>query len=162
MSCVDDVRRPMSCSGHWNETKVFPGATLAETIPVRVVVGKNSKNAAEEANRNSCQMKRHQFIITTSLAAAGAWLPIIGRFCHQTNRKPPNIIFIVADDLGYGELGCYGHQRIRRPNIDRLASEGRRFAQHYSGRPIGAPSRCAVMTGQHTGLTYIGGNDEMN
>ncbi len=111
---------------------------------------------------NKRPIKRRQFIITTSLAVAGASLPISGLFSHQTNTKPPNIIFILADDLGYGDLGCYGQQKIRTPNIDRLAAEGMRFTQHYSGSPVCAPSRCALMTGLHTGHAYIRGNDEMN
>ncbi|MCL4192624.1 MAG: sulfatase-like hydrolase/transferase, partial [Thermoguttaceae bacterium] len=54
---------------------------------------------------------------------------------------PPNIVLIVADDLGWGELGCYGQEKIRTPNIDRLARQGMRFTQHYSGAPVCAPSR---------------------
>jgi arylsulfatase A len=63
----------------------------------------------------------------------------------------PNIVFIMADDLGYGDLGCYGQQRIKTPSIDRMAAEGMRFTQHYSGSTVCAPSRCALMTGLHTG-----------
>lgn len=63
--------------------------------------------------------------------------------------EPPNIVFILADDLGYGELGCYGQEKIRTPNIDRLASQGMRFLQHYTGAPVCAPARCVLMTGQH-------------
>src|SRR5947208_604444 len=70
----------------------------------------------------------------------------------------PNIIFILADDLGYGDLGCYGQTRIKTPNIDRLASEGMRFTDFYAGSTVCAPSRCALMTGLHTGHAYIRGN----
>ena len=73
---------------------------------------------------------------------------------------PPNIILIMADDLGYGELGCYGQQKIRTPRIDQLASEGMRFTQFYSGSPLCAPSRCALMTGMHTGHAYVRDNQE--
>lgn len=72
--------------------------------------------------------------------------------------KPPNIVFIIADDLGYGDLGCYGQQRIRTPNLDRLAAQGMRFTQFYAGAPVCAPSRNSLMTGQHTGHTTIRGN----
>jgi arylsulfatase A-like enzyme len=67
-------------------------------------------------------------------------------------------VFILADDLGWGELGCYGQQKIPTPNIDRLAAEGLRFTSHYSGAPVCAPSRCVLMTGKHTGHAEIRGN----
>lgn len=70
----------------------------------------------------------------------------------------PNIIFIQADDLGYGDLSCYGQQKFKTPNIDRLAAEGVRFTQYYAGSTVCAPSRSALMTGQHTGHTRIRGN----
>lgn len=74
--------------------------------------------------------------------------------------KKPNIILILADDLGYGDLGCFGQERIETPNLDRLAAEGMVFSQHYSGAPVCAPSRCVLLTGKHTGHAYIRGNDE--
>jgi arylsulfatase A-like enzyme len=70
----------------------------------------------------------------------------------------PNVVFILADDLGYGDLGCYGQQRIRTPNIDRLAKEGLRFTDYYAGCTVCAPSRCVLMTGLHTGHAHIRGN----
>ncbi len=60
----------------------------------------------------------------------------------------PNIVFILADDLGYGDLGCYGQTKIKTPNLDRLAAEGMRFTNFYSGCSVCAPSRCTLMTGQ--------------
>ncbi len=74
--------------------------------------------------------------------------------------RPPNIVFILADDLGYGELGCYGQEKIRTPHLDRLAAEGLRFTRHYSGSPVCAPSRCVLMTGKHPGHAYIRDNRE--
>lgn len=74
----------------------------------------------------------------------------------------PNIIFIMADDLGYADLGCYGQKRIRTPNIDRLAAEGMRFTECYAGAPICAPSRCVLMTGLHTGHATVRGNHGQN
>lgn len=74
-----------------------------------------------------------------------------------TNR-PPNIVLIVADDLGYGDLGSYGQKRIKTPHLDRLAAEGMRFTQCYAGSTVCAPSRATLMTGQHTGHTRIRGN----
>jgi arylsulfatase A-like enzyme len=70
----------------------------------------------------------------------------------------PNVIFILADDLGYGDLGSYGQKRIPTPNLDRLAAEGMRFTQFYAGSTVCAPSRSVLMTGQHTGHTTIRGN----
>jgi len=79
---------------------------------------------------------------------------------EKVTEKRPNIIFILADDLGYGELGCYGQEKIETPNIDQLAEEGIRFTQHYSGAPVCAPARCVLLTGKHSGHAYIRGNDE--
>lgn len=70
----------------------------------------------------------------------------------------PNIIYIMADDLGYADLGCYGQKRIKTPNIDRLAAEGTRFTQCYTGASVCAPRRCVLMTGLHTGHATIRGN----
>jgi arylsulfatase A-like enzyme len=70
----------------------------------------------------------------------------------------PNIIFILADDLGYGDLGCYGQETIKTPNLDRMAAGGMRFTDHYAGSTVCAPSRCALMTGLHTGHCWIRGN----
>lgn len=75
--------------------------------------------------------------------------------------KKPNIVFILADDLGYGDLGCYGSTLIKTPHIDALAKGGMRFTDFYSGSTVCAPSRAALMTGQHTGNTYIRGNGEV-
>ena len=72
--------------------------------------------------------------------------------------RPPNIIFILADDLGQGELGCYGQKVIQTPHIDRLAREGMRFTQAYCGNAVCAPSRCCLMTGKHPGHAYIRDN----
>lgn len=71
-----------------------------------------------------------------------------------------NVIYILADDLGYGDIGCYGQQKIKTPNIDRMAQEGMLFTQHYAGCTVSAPSRCSLMTGMHTGHAQIRGNME--
>ena len=72
--------------------------------------------------------------------------------------RKPNIIFILADDLGYGELGCYGQEKIKTPHIDRLAHQGIRFTHHYAGAPVCAPSRCVLMTGLHLGHAEVRNN----
>ena len=79
--------------------------------------------------------------------------------CGEKQNRP-NIIYILADDLGYGELGVYGQELIETPHIDALANTGMRFLQHYSGSPVCAPARSVLMTGQHSGHTHIRGNDE--
>ncbi len=71
-----------------------------------------------------------------------------------------NVVFILADDLGWGDVGCYGQERIPTPNIDKLAQEGMRFTRHYSGAPVCAPSRCVLMTGKHLGHAEIRGNSQ--
>jgi arylsulfatase A len=76
----------------------------------------------------------------------------------KEEKKHPNIIYILADDLGYGDLSCYGQQKFRTPNIDKLALEGMMFTQHYTGCTVSAPSRSCLMTGLHTGHTPIRGN----
>jgi arylsulfatase A-like enzyme len=70
----------------------------------------------------------------------------------------PNIVYILADDLGYGDLGCYGQKTLRSPQLDRMAGEGMRFTRHYAGSTVCAPSRCVLMTGWHTGHARIRGN----
>ncbi len=71
---------------------------------------------------------------------------------------PPNVVFILADDLGYGETGCYGQEKIQTPHIDALARQGLRFTRHYSGAPVCAPARCVLMTGQNLAHAEIRGN----
>ena len=75
--------------------------------------------------------------------------------------EKPNIVYILLDDAGYGDLSCYGQTQFSTPNIDRLAAEGKRFTQHYSGSTVCAPTRCSLMTGRHTGHTYVRGNREV-
>ena len=93
-------------------------------------------------------------------------LPIAALACGQVNamvqkyQQRPNIIYIMCDDMGYGDLGCYGQQYILTPNIDRMAKEGMRFTQAYAGAPVSAPSRACFMTGQHSGHTEVRGNKE--
>ena len=78
------------------------------------------------------------------------------------NDAPPNIIFIMVDDLGYGDLGAYGQERIQTPHLDKLAREGMRFTQFYAGSTVCAPSRCVLMTGLDTGRCFIRGNGKDN
>jgi arylsulfatase A-like enzyme len=79
-------------------------------------------------------------------------------FSSQPEMTKPNIVFILADDLGYGDLSCYGQQKFKTPNIDQLASSGMKFTTHYAGSCVCAPSRCSIMTGLHTGHSFIRDN----
>jgi len=102
-------------------------------------------------------MNRRTFL--ESAGAAALALPGLARAAAPADPKP-NIVYIIADDLGYGDLGCYGQTHFATPHIDRLADEGMKFTQHYSGSTVCAPSRCVLMTGLHTGHSYIRGNKE--
>jgi len=73
----------------------------------------------------------------------------------------PNIVFVMADDLGYGDVSCFGQEKFQTPNIDRIARNGMRFTQHYSGSPVCAPSRCVLMTGLHSGHSVVRNNREL-
>ena len=89
-------------------------------------------------------------------------LPLVGAMGTLTALADdrPNIIYIMCDDMAWGDLGCYGQQYIETPNIDRLAAQGMRFTSAYAGSPVSAPSRASLMTGQHTGHTHVRGNKE--
>src|SRR5688500_10129329 len=93
-------------------------------------------------------------------AAAAASLALGPQAAAAPRRLPrraqqPNIVFILADDLGWGELGCYGQEIIQTPNLDRMAAEGVRFTDYYSAAPICAPSRCSILTGMHQGHARV-------
>src|SRR3954471_18042036 len=83
---------------------------------------------------------------------------VMSRLNAQSFTAKPNIVLIVADDLGYGDIGVNGQKLIKTPNIDRLAKDGITFKQFYAGATVCAPSRSALLTGTHTGHTYIRGN----
>ena len=89
-----------------------------------------------------------------ALALAGCVAP------RSEPDRPPNVIFVLADDLGLGELGSFGQEKILTPHLDRLAREGMRFTRHYSGSPVCAPSRCVLLTGLHTGHAHVRANSE--
>lgn len=101
-------------------------------------------------------------LATLALLCGASARPVAGPDPREPSQRPvpvePNIIFILADDLGYGDLGCYGQTKIRTPNLDRLAAEGMRFTSFYAGSTVCAPSRAALLTGRHTGHTTIRGN----
>jgi len=94
---------------------------------------------------------------TTTITRRG-FLGAAGAAALPAQTRKPNILFILADDLGYGNLGCYGQRQIETPNLDRMAAEGMRFADAYAGSTVCAPSRCCLMTGYHAGHARTRGN----
>lgn len=106
---------------------------------------------------------RREFLGETLASGLGVWGAAALTSCGTAQQpaepeRPPNIAFIMADDLGYGDLGCYGQEQIRTPNIDRLAATGMKFTQAYAGCTVCAPSRSVLMTGHHMGHTSVRGN----
>ncbi|MFZ2644448.1 MAG: arylsulfatase [Verrucomicrobiia bacterium] len=100
-------------------------------------------------------MRSARTLCYLAMAAATSALPLA-----TAQEQRPNIIFILADDMGWGDAGCYGQKKIRTPNLDRMAMEGMRFTQAYSGTSVCAPSRGALMTGRHIGHAIIRANRE--
>ncbi len=82
-------------------------------------------------------------------------LSLIGCQSKEKVNTRPNIIYILADDLGYGDLGAYGQEKIKTPHIDKMAAEGLLFTRHYAGSTVCAPSRASLLTGMHTGVFWV-------
>jgi arylsulfatase A-like enzyme len=99
---------------------------------------------------------RRSFLQTAT--AAGTAMAATGSTLAMAQTPKPNVVLILADDMGYGIPGCYGQKEIATPNLDRLAAEGMRFTQAYSGATVCAPSRCVLMSGKHTGHANVRGN----
>ena len=108
-------------------------------------------------------LRRRDFLKVASLAVGS--VAVSGCKTLASNggagAQKPNIIFIMADDLGYAELGCYGQKKIRTPHIDRMAREGMRFTDFYTGSAVCAPARCTLITGKHGGHAYVRDNQEV-
>ncbi len=113
-------------------------------------------------NKTYITLTKMKTLSIATLPAALVTFPVFVRAAApeipDLNRERPNIIYILADDMGYGDLSCYGQRHFPTPNIDRLASEGMLFTSHYAGSALSAPSRCALMTGMHTGHGRIRAN----
>ncbi|MCP5120706.1 MAG: sulfatase-like hydrolase/transferase, partial [bacterium] len=102
------------------------------------------------------RFNRREFLAGSAAGGLGSLLA-----CGATetaSTRPPNIVFIMADDLGYGELGCYGQDKIRTPRIDQIAAEGMKFSDAYAGCSVCAPCRSVLMTGKHMGHTSVRSN----
>lgn len=119
----------------------------------------------EVEKQTTCNSKIYMNKTNSVVLVSGTIILALGIGCHsKTSEKTtaeqqqkPNIIFILCDDMGYGDLACYGQKYIETPNLDRLAAEGMLFTQAYAGSPVSAPSRASLMTGQHTGHCKIRG-----
>jgi len=105
--------------------------------------------------------RRREFLKKLVWACLGSAVLLPSFMFADTRALRPNVIFILADDLGYGDLSCYGQKKFATPNIDRLAAEGMKFTRHYCGCAVCAPSRSTIMTGLHTGHTPIRGNKQI-
>lgn len=105
-------------------------------------------------------MNKKLILATTGLVCAPVLLPAKSAKAQKEDASRPNILLILCDDMGYGDLACYGQPFISTPNIDRVAEEGIRFTQAYAGSPVSAPSRATIMTGQHSGHSHVRGNKE--
>ncbi len=117
-----------------------------------VTPSRNTRRAEDHSPLNRREVLK-------SLAAAPGALALTRFFTPaETDVQQPNVIYILADDLGYGDVGPYGQQRIRTPSLDRMAAEGMRFTRHYAGSTVCAPSRCSLMTGKHMGHAAIRSN----
>jgi arylsulfatase A len=106
-------------------------------------------------------MKKIKFVFELTSLAGCVLIPATG-IAQKATSKHPNIIYILADDLGYGELGCYGQTKIKTPNLDRMAANGIRFTQNYSGSSVSGPSRSCLFTGQHTGYAWTRENSPID
>lgn len=104
---------------------------------------------------------KQKIIAITSIALTAPFTSIGKINARETIQSKPNVVFIIADDLGYGDLSCYGQKKFQTPHVDRLALNGIRFTQCYSGTTVSAPSRCSLVTGLHTGHASIRGNKEI-
>ncbi len=114
----------------------------------------------KSGGRTNTQMNCFVFFLRSGFAGLFVLMaiPMLNGLAAEGTLKKPNVIWAMADDLGYGDLGCYGQKKIKTPNIDRMAAEGMRFTQFYAGSTVCAPSRCVLMTGLHTGHGRVRGN----
>src|SRR5262249_6394796 len=110
---------------------------------------------------NGGHLRKILLPILGSLLCLSARAVSLPRNLTDVTERGPNLVMILADDLGYGDLGSYGQKMIRTPNLDRMAREGVRFTNFYAGSPVCAPSRCSLMTGLHQGHAYIRGNSTL-
>ncbi len=120
----------------------------------------NARLIAVPAKHSLTDIQKDSPMRFTRLALTTLMLTLVVVTSTANAARKPNIVFIMADDLGFAELGCYGQKKIRTPNIDRLARDGMKFTRNYAGNAVCAPSRCVLMTGKHPGHAWIRSNRE--
>ena len=136
---------------------------LVSATRLREALRRSGKRRAGAGCHDGCQaVARRDVLKSIGLGIGSLTVPgCIGTWrwsAGETTPDKPNIIFIMADDLGYKELGCYGQEKIQTPHVDKLAAQGMRFTQYYSACSVCAPARCSLMTGKHGGHAYVRSN----
>ena len=106
-------------------------------------------------------VSRRHFLTLSGLAVLTGCESLRRQADAQGSAQRPNIIYIMVDDLGYGDLSCFGQKKFQTPNLDKMAAEGVKFTDYYAGSTVCAPTRCVLMTGVHTGHAYVRGNREV-
>ena len=144
----------MTISLFWRRSRLANIRSHVVTPETRCAPAACSNLKSEISNRKSLFM-----ILALVLASPTS---ATHSFAQGVSPAKPNVVFILADDLGWGEVGCFGQTKIPTPNIDRIAAQGMRLTQLYSGAPVCAPSRCVLMTGKHLGHAEIRGNQQAN
>ena len=155
------MSRGRDCRGVWiaeaRRTRYTASRRRTEAGTAAWMVQYHDWNRAEKERVMTMPERRLNRRDFLRMSAAGAVLSG-ARAARGASSRKPNIIFIMADDLGWKELGCYGQKKIQTPHIDRMAAEGMRFTQYYAGSAVCAPSRCNLMTGKHGGHAYVRNN----
>ncbi|MEO2010441.1 MAG: arylsulfatase [Pirellulaceae bacterium] len=152
----------------WKQRKLSP--FHLSYLPIAARMGDTGRSWAGTSSKNIPSLPlRRRFMINPkvstiiakkSLIIAAAVLAVVNASAHGETTKP-NVVYILLDDAGYGDLSCYGQKKFSTPRIDTLAKQGLRFTQHYAGCTVCAPTRSVLMTGKHTGHTFIRGNKEV-
>ena len=118
-------------------------------------------NRYQTVNKRKIYVQKTMFRYFRAVSIFAMVVTTIGaHVVSAASARKPNIIYIMADDLGYGDLSCFGQTKFSTPNLDRLAQEGITFTDYYAGSTVCAPTRCVLMTGLHTGHAYVRGNRE--
>ena len=139
-------------------TQCYSGTTVSAPSRSCLLTGTHSGHTPVRGNLElDPDIMKQAILISTGLLLTTPFI-----HAEKNKDKKPNVVFILADDLGYGDLSCYGQEKFETPNIDKLAQSGMRFTQCYSGTTVSAPSRSCLLTGTHSGHTPVRGNLELD